>query len=348
METRKSLVSPQELYHAVWRAARACFYERSRLEGWHYWEHRFDRDMRDDEDAYRFIREMLSSLSDNYTYLKTPQVVRHDDAELAATPPPVWSRRWKNGIGYVKIDTFAHNDLVDSFRRELEAVDNSAGFIIDLRGNRGGFLDAANNCMQLVSDSGPLMISHKWSLNGNWDERVGYLTRYKQGFRSYDRDGKETGCTEWDRKYRNIIGHRPLVVLIDGTTASSAELFAGILGDNEQATLIGRETAGKGIGQDTFDMPNGCALKITDCVFLPPSRQWFGDDAQTYRNGCKPHLYVRHDPNYRGDRIADVAFNHLSRLLNRDRRESNVVGLLGVAALGLLAAAAAGGRRRVA
>jgi C-terminal processing protease CtpA/Prc len=334
METTERRVSPQELYHAAWRAARAAFYERSRLEDWAYWENRFDHLMRDDEDAYRYIGEMLASLRDNYTFLKTPQVVRQDDLELERAPSPVESRMLANGIGYLKIYTFNHSRFCDELFEALRRIEHARAFIVDLRGNKGGFIDAANNAISMFCDRARVMICEK---------SVGYLDR--EGFYAEYFDGRDNlvGSKKWNR-YRNVTGNKPIYVLIDETCASSTELFAGILADNDRVTLVGRQTYGKGISQYTHSLPNGCGLRITSGVILPPSRQWFGDDRQTYANGVRPHIWVNHDPDYRGDLIADVTRERLMNdLAARERSNSN--GFWAVGAFGLGLALLAGTRR---
>jgi C-terminal processing protease CtpA/Prc len=148
-------------------------------------------------------------------------------------------------------------------------------------------------------------------------------------------------------RFPNIVGGRPLIVLIDGKTASAAEFFAATLRDHKLARLYGTTTGGKGISQATIKLFDGHALQVTSGTFLPPSGQFFGDHRQTVFNGIEPHYRVYNDGP--GDHVLDVAYDHMLRDLE-PRRQSSGGGLLLAGAIGLGLAAFAGtmgGGRRV-
>jgi hypothetical protein len=343
METHEVRVSPQELYHAVWRAAWANFYERSRLGGWSHWQHRFDDVMRTDEDAYGCIGEMLSSLHDSYTFLKTPRVVRTDNQTLLDEPSPVVVKMLAGDVGYIHIRTFSHNEVAEEVYRALSKIEHARGFILDLRGNRGGFVIGANNVASMFIDEGPLMVN-KTCIDGVFTEKRTFVDDRDIFEVEYDKNGSRIGSKEWKR-YRNLTGNKPLYVLTDNATCSASEMVCGILRDNNRATFVGRTTAGKGICQDTFNLPNGCGLRCTNGVYLTPSRHWFGDDGQTCAYGMQPHVYVRLNSDGSDDTF-DVAFD---RLIRRVHPRSTSGGLLLAGAIGLglavLAGTGRGGRR---
>jgi carboxyl-terminal processing protease len=85
-------------------------------------------------------------------------------------------------------------------------------------------------------------------------------------------------------------GVTPLVVLVNGYTASASEITSGALQDYKIATLIGTKTFGKGVVQGIFSMPNGGALKITTERYVTPS----GRDIQ--HKGIAPDIVVTQSP----------------------------------------------------
>ncbi len=147
-----------------------------------------------------------------------------------------------NGIGYIKITAFndktaeqfsgALNNLVD---RGLNSL------ILDVRQNGGGVIS-------------PL----KSMLNRLLPACVAATAEYKNGVR---RTLIETDSQE----YINV----PMVVLVDGSTASAAELFAVALRDEGKALLVGMQTYGKAVMQGTYGFPDGTALTISNAKIIP-------------------------------------------------------------------------------
>lgn len=347
MET--TTVSPQELYHAVWRTTRGCFYERSRLNDWSTWEHRFDNDLHTDRDAHLAISEMLGSLRDSYTYLELPAPPTNDAPSAGPGRSPVWSQWWKGDIGYIKIETFTHNDFDAALQQAVNYVRGARALIIDVRGNSGGKLINARSALTCFVESGTLMIQHHWSNADGFEEYVFTLDSEGVVEQVYN-EARELVKTERSERNANFFQGCPMVVLVDERSGSAAELFAGTMRDLDRAVLIGRRTAGKGIGQNTFTMPNGCELQVTTGIFMPPSRQFFGDHGQTSKYGLEPHINVPYNPRHRGDEIADVAFRHLRRHFGREESSGSFWGLVGAAAAVVLIGAATrgGGDRRAA
>lgn len=341
MEMQAARVSPQALYHAVWCAVADRFYNRARLRDWDFWAHRFDHVMRTEEDAYRCIGEMLSSLQDTYTHLKVPQVVHADFVALQEEPSPVSATMLQGGIGYIHIRTFAHKHVAEEVANALVGIRRARAFILRLSGNRGGFIVGANNVASMFLDRGPLMITRSCE-DGIVTEKRTWIDSFHINEAHIDSEGRVIGKRRWER-YPNYTGNKPLYVLIDNQTCSAAEMVAGILFDHKRATFVGSTTAGKGICQETLPMPNECALKCTTGVYLTPSGHWFGDDAQTCAYGMHPHIRAH------GDDAFDVAFNRLSDQLYGRRTGTGSWLLAGAIGLGLaLYAGTAGGGRRAA
>ncbi|MBR6407128.1 MAG: PDZ domain-containing protein [Clostridia bacterium] len=145
-------------------------------------------------------------------------------------------------IGYIRIYNFVDStdeqfsDAVETMLRQ-----NVSGFIFDVRHNGGGTLSSVVNMIDKLCPAGPIM--------------------YK-----VDKDGTTTVLHKSDS---NEI-EKPMLVLMDDTTASAAELFACALRDYEKAELIGTKTYGKGSMQDLFAFKDGSAINLTTSLFNPP------------------------------------------------------------------------------
>ena len=145
-------------------------------------------------------------------------------------------------IGYIRISRFDSDVTLDLDQAllgfALEALD---GMILDLRNNPGGLLPSA------------ISVSSRFV-----DEGVVALIK-----------GRIAG----DQKYwstGNLVPNLPLVVLINGGTASAAEIVAGAIRDHGMGILIGERSFGKGVIQRMMEFPDGSALRITSGEFFTP------------------------------------------------------------------------------
>lgn len=124
--------------------------------------------------------------------------------------------------------------------RELEAK-GVQGFILDLRNNPGGLLDEAVKVSEIFLKDGVV---------------VSYETKSKQRVEERASGNQETKL--------------PLVVLVNGASASSSEIAAGALNDYNRAVLVGEKTFGKGSIQKVFDLRNGGSVKLTVGLYFLP------------------------------------------------------------------------------
>jgi hypothetical protein len=324
-------VSPMELYRTVWTKVSERFFDTSRLEAWRAWEHKFDGQLMTEQQAVSAVSEMLESLGDAYTYLIAPA-----NATNGVRPNVVSAQMLANGYAYVSISTFLCNDLTDQLQKALRSVRRARGFIVDVRDNGGGWINQGSNATSLFLDGGVNLILRSRTDKGL---RVRTTTLLRKHFKveEVDEAGNVTDTSSWDR-WDNIVGDRPLVILVNGATASAAEMFAMILRDCRGAILIGTETFGKGIGQDEYEMPLGYSLKVTDVQWLSASKVWIGDCGQTYRNRIKPDYYVEPGPNPRYDRQLQAAVDYLSSVLGEQlpQRSSGSGLLIAAGALALV------------
>jgi carboxyl-terminal processing protease len=184
-----------------------------------------------------------------------------------------------------------------------------------VRGNGGGLIDETANVCELFIDEGDIAFTESRTATGLMETFVRFSHQY---FEIYiEATGKEPEKNLCLRRPAMIAG-KPMVVLIDGDTASSAELFTAALvenGGDGRIIAMGTKTHGKGIGQADFDILGIVTLKISCIRFFSPSNKWFGDAAQTVANGVEPDIYLadNEDPAY----AVDAAARHLLAKLGR-------------------------------
>jgi len=153
------------------------------------------------------------------------------------------------GYGYLRISQFSettHKDVEQAIRamRKEAGAAPIQGLVIDLRNNPGGLLDAAVQVADEFLDSGNIV-----SADGRTDD-----ARFRM-----------------DALKGELLPGTPLVVLVNGGSASASEILAGALRDNQRATLLGSKTYGKGSVQTIMPLSDGRALKLTTSHYYTPS-----------------------------------------------------------------------------
>ncbi|MEZ2226133.1 MAG: carboxyl-terminal processing protease CtpC [Microcoleus sp.] len=146
-------------------------------------------------------------------------------------------------IGYIRLNQFSAN-AASEMRSALQDLEKKkvTGYILDLRSNPGGLL------------YGSIEIARMWLQEGTIVSTV-------------DRIG------ETDRQTANkkAITEKPLVILVDGGSASASEILSGALQDNKRAVLVGTKTFGKGLVQSVRGVGNGSGLAVTIAKYFTPS-----------------------------------------------------------------------------
>jgi carboxyl-terminal processing protease len=162
-------------------------------------------------------------------------------------PPSITYRREGN-IAYIKIASFNQattENLNDSLKRAMREIGpRIEGVILDLRGNLGGLLDQAISVSEVFLPEGPIV-----STRG----------RYQASVQMSEAHGGGIGAKV------------PVVVLINGASASASEIVAAALQDNGRAVLVGTTTYGKGSVQSVIQLPNDGELRLTWARFYAPS-----------------------------------------------------------------------------
>ncbi len=177
-------------------------------------------------------------------------VISRDGEEMTITceretiaTPTVESKMLENNIGYIAVSQFTestYDDFVEAYE-DLESQGMTA-VVFDMRNNGGGLVDSVVKMLDYLLPEGTVVYTM---------DRNDYKVEY-----SSDADN-----------YKDI----PMTVLVNGNTASAAEIFTGAIRDFEYGTIIGTQTYGKGIVQSTVDLGDGTAVKITTSRYYTPS-----------------------------------------------------------------------------
>ncbi|MCT4600473.1 MAG: S41 family peptidase [Marinifilaceae bacterium] len=163
-------------------------------------------------------------------------------------------------LAYIKVDKFAYRTYSE-FSKALGKLKTKGmkKLIVDLRGNTGGFL---GNAINMVNEFLP-------------DKKLIVYTEGKSSPKSeYFSNGSG--------RYKDI----KLVVLIDESSASASEIFAGAIQDNDRGFIIGRRSFGKGLVQQQRDLPDGSALRLTIARYYTPSGRCI---QKSYKKGKKDY-----------------------------------------------------------
>jgi len=196
------------------------------------------------------------------------------------------------GFGYLRISHFQQHtgeDLVRSIGKlQKDNANKLKGLVLDLRNNPGGVLNAAVEVCDAFMEKGKIV---------------------------YTEGRVKDSQLEFSAKSGDLLNGAPIVVLVNGGSASASEIVAGALQDSQRAVIMGNQTFGKGSVQTILPMNNGAALKITTARYYTPS----GRSIQA--QGITPDITLR---NVRiaavdEDLSAGVRESDLSRHLSNDK-----------------------------
>ena len=187
-----------------------------------------------------------------------------------------------NHIGYIKIVSFMSGTTPNEFMEALNNTKDTDSLIIDLRGNTGGLLDNA------------VFIADRFMSDGTIVDiiyRNGYKKsiKAKQDFNSLD---------------------KPIIVLVNGMSASASEILSGALKDSHKATLVGNKTFGKGLVQKVVPLPNSTGVNVTIARYLTPN----GTDIN--KLGIKPDIEIGTDMDFLVENKPDTQLEKAKELLN--------------------------------
>ncbi len=159
-------------------------------------------------------------------------------------------------VGYIRLREFSAH-AAEQMQRAIRKLNASKvdGFVLDLRGNPGGLLNASIEIARMWLDEGAIV-------------------------RTEDRKGG----SELTKANSTALTNRPLVVLVDGNSASASEILTGALKDNKRATVIGSKTFGKALVQSVHELTDGSGVAITIAHYYTP------DGTDINKKGITPDI----------------------------------------------------------
>ena len=161
-------------------------------------------------------------------------------------------------VGYIRLEEFSAN-APDQMRRAIQDLNRQRvdGFVLDLRGDPGGLLDASVEIARMWQENGAIV-------------------------RTIDRQGD----SEQLKADRTALTKRPLVVLVDGNSASASEILTGSLKDNHRAVVVGSQTFGKALVQSVHSLSDGSGLAVTIAHYYTP------DGTDINHKGITPDIKI--------------------------------------------------------
>jgi carboxyl-terminal processing protease len=146
-------------------------------------------------------------------------------------------------VGYISLNEFSAHSAEQMQRAIKDLGDQKVNaYLLDLRGNPGGLLNASVEIARMWMDNGPIV-------------------------RTVDRKG---GAQQFSAN-RTALTKLPLVVLVDGNSASASEILTGALKDSKRATIVGSKTFGKAVVQSVHSLSDGSGLAVTISRYYPPN-----------------------------------------------------------------------------
>ena len=174
----------------------------------------------------------------------------------------VWSRKMEDDIGYMRVRNFAKKttDEVEAALGKMSKDTPLKGLVLDLRNNPGGLLNQSIGVSNLFLKKGVLIV---YTEGRTPDQNMSFVT-------------------EKGSKYVDL----PLVILVNGGSASASEIVAGALKDKNRAILMGTKTFGKGSVQTIIPLSDGSGLRLTTAKYFTPSGKVIEN------NGIMPNIIV--------------------------------------------------------
>ncbi|MBD1927995.1 PDZ domain-containing protein [Trichocoleus sp. FACHB-90] len=195
---------------------------------------------------------------------ETPKEIKLVRDRIALNPvyAALDSRNSEIPVGYIRLSQFSANAPIELANAVAKLEKQGAqAYILDLRNNPGGLLQAGIEIARFWLDEGTIVYTvNRQGILGSFDANQPALTR------------------------------APLVVLVNQGTASASEILAGALQDNGRAQLVGDKTFGKGLIQSLFDLPDGSGLAVTVAKYETPNHH------DIHKLGITPDRIVPNEP----------------------------------------------------
>jgi carboxyl-terminal processing protease len=169
------------------------------------------------------------------------------------------------GVGYVDMSRGFNYTTADELQNALQFLHNQGmtSLVLDLRNNPGGFLDQAIRVSEMFLKQGQIILTQKGKAGFN-----------EKNYKSSNASPDPT----------------PLLILVNGNTASASEIVSGAMQDHDRAVIVGQTTFGKGLVQGIFQMDYGTGLTLTTAKYYTPSGRLIQRD---YSNGGFYDYYTK-------------------------------------------------------
>lgn len=217
--------------------------------------------------------------------------------------PAVKYKMLDGRIGYIRLSDFMQRSAAGQMMDAMKSLKSARGFIIDLRYNPGGLVDSAIAISQIFVDQG-LLVTIKTRIPSNpgegaYYEYVAYGVEPHSMVALTGSDSPNAGrpIAYVSKRVPYLANHRPVVILVNGESASAAEIMTGALKGKPGITIIGTRTFGKGIGQSLVDLPGNCRLNVTSLRYYTAQFKWLGD-GNSNRVGIQPDIVAEAENEY--------------------------------------------------
>lgn len=240
------------------------------------------------------LQEVVATMKGESGTKVTLEVVRDGEKEPLSFEvtreeievPSIEYKMLEDSIAYIAISGFEEN-TDEQFTKALAQLENQGmkGLVIDLRDNGGGLVDTVVNMLEHFLPKGKMIVYTK-DKNGKGQE-----------FKAKNEDEVKV----------------PMVVLMNGNSASASEIFAGAVQDYGIGTLVGTKSFGKGIVQNVIPMSDGTALKLTIAKYYTPNGR------NIHKKGIEPDVEVE---------LNDEAKKMITVPLEKDNQLQKAIGVV--------------------
>jgi carboxyl-terminal processing protease len=234
--------------------------------------------------------------------------------------PSTYVREVSDHVGLIEVNDFMLKSTVEEMNKAMQQLSNAHAFVLDLRHNPGGSISVAMKVASIFLKRGTVC-----KLVYSFDSATVALSDNE--FTPTNSHGK----TRTEPRERYLLHDRPVVILVDGRTASAAELLTGAFQDQEFDdkgkrifTVLGTPTFGKGVGQTTTaDMRERTVLNVTSFKYVTPKGRWPGD-GQENRYPLIPDVIVSVPAIFEAYSPDDAAFKAAMEILKASTSKDKV------------------------
>jgi carboxyl-terminal processing protease len=228
---------------------------------------------------------------------------------FANTPDAEVEARMVGSIAYARLPDFDDQQRVDSFEEALlklyrESNGKIEGLVLDLRNNPGGSTNTAYQMVSLLLEKGIFVSTY------TRNKQVGCLSKFRIEPAAFELDA----ASEKEKIALSRLLHTvPLVLMVNGSSASASELMCGALKDNMRAKVVGTRTFGKGVGYRGYDLSSGGSFTVTEMSFARPN------GLAVQGKGIQPNV-VLEQPRDGGDGQLELAVRKIREMAASSKR----------------------------